>query len=187
MSASWGLTFPSSLRLFQIWVSSNPRGAERLPPGIIAAESDFYPRRLWGKPSEVCMSTVTYECSDGSWIFKNCLFPLHIWIWFMVSSNGFDQVSILQDLTFKPKYLVTFTVGLDQKKNIDACVKKVLLSAPAPLTTPIPLFFFSLLVKLNISLTVFRELYYSLISLWWPNNWMGWVWVVKASYSCQCS
>lgn len=30
-----------------------------------------------------------------------------------------------QDLTKKPKYLVTFTVGLAQKNNIDACVKKV--------------------------------------------------------------
>ncbi|KAH7522539.1 hypothetical protein FEM48_Zijuj07G0149200 [Ziziphus jujuba var. spinosa] len=64
----------------KIWVTSNPRGAERLAPGIIAAESDFYPRRLWGKPSE--------------------------------------------DLTIKPKYLVTFTVGYSQKKNIDAAVKK---------------------------------------------------------------
>jgi hypothetical protein len=31
----------------------------------------------------------------------------------------------LQDLTLKPKYLVTFTVGYDMKKNIDAAVKKV--------------------------------------------------------------
>ncbi|XP_054806797.1 uncharacterized protein LOC129309305 isoform X1 [Prosopis cineraria] len=64
----------------KIWVPSNPRGAEMLPPGIVEAESDFYLRRLWGKPSE--------------------------------------------DLTFKPKYLVTFTVGYNQKDNIDAAVKK---------------------------------------------------------------
>ncbi|XP_024029497.1 uncharacterized protein LOC21403478 [Morus notabilis] len=64
----------------EIWVPTNPRGAERLPPGIIASESDFYLRRLWGLPSE--------------------------------------------DLTSKPRYLVTFTVGYDQKKNIDAAVKK---------------------------------------------------------------
>ncbi|PIA51660.1 hypothetical protein AQUCO_01100489v1 [Aquilegia coerulea] len=64
----------------KIWVPTNPRGAERLPPSIIASESDFYLRRLWGKPSE--------------------------------------------DLTIKPKYLVTFTVGLNQKENIDAAVKK---------------------------------------------------------------
>ncbi|WMV28940.1 hypothetical protein MTR67_022325 [Solanum verrucosum] len=64
----------------KIWVPSNPRGAERLPPRIVASESDYYPRRLWGKPSE--------------------------------------------DLQSKPKYLVTFTVGIKQKYNIDAAVKK---------------------------------------------------------------
>ncbi|KAM7506570.1 hypothetical protein LguiA_017023 [Lonicera macranthoides] len=36
----------------KIWVPTNPRGAERLPPGIIESESDFYLRRLWGLPSE---------------------------------------------------------------------------------------------------------------------------------------
>uniref|UniRef100_A0A3Q7FBT8 Uncharacterized protein n=1 Tax=Solanum lycopersicum TaxID=4081 RepID=A0A3Q7FBT8_SOLLC len=64
----------------KIWVPSNPRGAERLPPGIVASESDLYTRRLWGLPSE--------------------------------------------DLIIKPRYLVTFTVGLKQKSNIDAAVKK---------------------------------------------------------------
>ncbi|KAJ8758887.1 hypothetical protein K2173_002666 [Erythroxylum novogranatense] len=64
----------------KIWVPSNPRGAEMLPPGIVAAESDFYLRRLWGNPSE--------------------------------------------DVIYKPKYLVTFTVGYGQRANIDACVKK---------------------------------------------------------------
>ncbi|CAM8984168.1 unnamed protein product [Rhodiola kirilowii] len=64
----------------EIWVPSNPRGAERLPPGIVEPESDYFLRRLWGKPSE--------------------------------------------DLIKKPKYLVTFTVGYEQKKNIDAAVKK---------------------------------------------------------------
>nr|DAD34430.1 TPA_asm: hypothetical protein HUJ06_005070 [Nelumbo nucifera] len=64
----------------KIWVPTNPRGAERLPPGIVASESDLYLRRLWGKPSE--------------------------------------------DLTIRQKYLVTFTVGYEQKNNIDAAVKK---------------------------------------------------------------
>ncbi|KAL9997002.1 hypothetical protein Hdeb2414_s0033g00718841 [Helianthus debilis subsp. tardiflorus] len=64
----------------QIFVSTNPRGAERLPPDIVAAESDFYPRRLYGRPSE--------------------------------------------DLIFKPQYLVTFTVGYNQKDNIDQAVRK---------------------------------------------------------------
>ncbi|CBI33098.3 unnamed protein product, partial [Vitis vinifera] len=33
-------------------------------------------------------------------------------------------VKLPKDLTIKPKYLVTFTVGCDQKKNVDAAVKK---------------------------------------------------------------
>lgn len=64
----------------KIWAITNPRGAERLPPGIVASESDLYLRRLVGKPSE--------------------------------------------DLTIRPKYLVTFTVGIKQKSNVDAAVKK---------------------------------------------------------------
>ncbi|KAF3956507.1 hypothetical protein CMV_018369, partial [Castanea mollissima] len=36
----------------KIWVPSNPKGAERLAPQIVAAESDFYLRRLWGNPNE---------------------------------------------------------------------------------------------------------------------------------------
>ncbi|KAJ0763325.1 hypothetical protein HanPI659440_Chr08g0279411 [Helianthus annuus] len=74
------MMFIHHLSFMQIFVSTNPRGAEILPPAIIAAESDLYPRRLYGRPSE--------------------------------------------DLTFKPKYLVTFTVGYDQKDNIDQAVKK---------------------------------------------------------------
>ncbi|XP_047317548.1 uncharacterized protein LOC124920996 [Impatiens glandulifera] len=64
----------------KIYVPTNPRGAESLPPGIVVSETDFYLRRLWGEPSE--------------------------------------------DLKKKPKYLVTFTVGLNQMSNIDAAVKK---------------------------------------------------------------
>lgn len=37
----------------QIYVPTNPKGAERLPPGIVVSETDLYPRRLWGDPSEV--------------------------------------------------------------------------------------------------------------------------------------
>ncbi|XP_056685783.1 uncharacterized protein [Spinacia oleracea] len=62
------------------WIQSHPRGAERLPPGIVASTSDLYLRRLWGLPSE--------------------------------------------DLKSKPKYLVTFTVGIDMRENIDKAVKK---------------------------------------------------------------
>ncbi|KAI3689957.1 hypothetical protein L2E82_47928 [Cichorium intybus] len=64
----------------KIWVSTNPRGAERLPQAILASESDLYPRRLYGQPSE--------------------------------------------DLKSKPNYLLTFTVGYNQRYNIDKAVKK---------------------------------------------------------------
>ncbi|GFQ08044.1 hypothetical protein PHJA_002948400 [Phtheirospermum japonicum] len=64
----------------KIWIPTNPRGAERLPSGIVASESDLYLRRLWGLPRE--------------------------------------------DLASEPKYLVTFTVGYDQRHNIDKAVKK---------------------------------------------------------------
>jgi len=46
--------------LSQIWVPSNPRGAEMLPPGMVAAESDFYLRRLWGLPHEVCAHSIHF-------------------------------------------------------------------------------------------------------------------------------
>ncbi|KAJ4748702.1 lysine ketoglutarate reductase trans-splicing protein (DUF707) [Rhynchospora pubera] len=64
----------------KIYVPTNPKGAERLAPGIVVQESDLYLRRLWGDPSE--------------------------------------------DLKTKQKYLVTFTVGYDQRHNIDKAVKK---------------------------------------------------------------
>lgn len=50
----------------QIWIPSNPRGAERLPPAIIEAESDFYLRRLWGQPSEVTIIK-WLVCSEDIW------------------------------------------------------------------------------------------------------------------------
>ncbi|KAG6394631.1 hypothetical protein SASPL_145220 [Salvia splendens] len=75
------IAYPDHRGLASIWVPTNPRGAERLPPGILVAESDLYTRRLWGVPGE--------------------------------------------DLIVKPRYLMTFTVGYDQKDNINAAVKKV--------------------------------------------------------------
>lgn len=36
----------------KIWASTNPRGAERLPPGVVVPESDLYLRRLWGNPNK---------------------------------------------------------------------------------------------------------------------------------------
>ncbi|KAG6466324.1 hypothetical protein ZIOFF_075813 [Zingiber officinale] len=74
-----GISFPT-VSITKIYVPTNPKGAERLPPEIVVPESDFYLRRLWGNPDE--------------------------------------------DLTIRQKYLVTFTVGYDQKNNINAAVKK---------------------------------------------------------------
>ncbi|CAH2045377.1 unnamed protein product [Thlaspi arvense] len=42
----------SDAAFHKIWVPSNPRGAEMLPPSIVEAESDFYLRRLWGLPKD---------------------------------------------------------------------------------------------------------------------------------------
>eukprot|EP00252_Welwitschia_mirabilis_P005765 TRINITY_DN1634_c0_g2_i1.p1 TRINITY_DN1634_c0_g2~~TRINITY_DN1634_c0_g2_i1.p1 ORF type:complete len:397 (-),score=81.99 TRINITY_DN1634_c0_g2_i1:321-1511(-) len=64
----------------KIFVPTNPRGAETLPPGIVVPETDLLLRRLWGKPSE--------------------------------------------DILHKPKYLVTFTVGLEQREIVNKAVSK---------------------------------------------------------------
>ncbi|PPD84060.1 hypothetical protein GOBAR_DD19008 [Gossypium barbadense] len=58
----------ANVTLKKIWVPSNPRGAERLPPGIVRAESDLYLRRLWGKPSEDLTS-------KPKWYAKRFLHP----------------------------------------------------------------------------------------------------------------
>jgi hypothetical protein len=42
----------------QIYVPTNPRGAESLPPGIVVSQSELYLRRLWGEPSEVWCTMV---------------------------------------------------------------------------------------------------------------------------------
>jgi len=39
--------------ILKIYVPTNPKGAERLPPGIVVSETDLYLRRLWGEPSEL--------------------------------------------------------------------------------------------------------------------------------------
>ncbi|KAJ4977666.1 hypothetical protein NE237_008446 [Protea cynaroides] len=44
----------------KIYVPTNPRGAELLPPGIVVSESDFYLRRLWGDPNEDLKSKPKY-------------------------------------------------------------------------------------------------------------------------------
>ncbi|KAF5953343.1 hypothetical protein HYC85_006199 [Camellia sinensis] len=83
----------------QIWVPSNPRGAEILPPAIVAAESDFYLRRLWGTPSELV--------GCDTW----CLIK-----WAFAGPNYQTGVSC------------NLYSSYDQRHNIDAVVKKVSLS-----------------------------------------------------------
>ncbi|KAF5937757.1 hypothetical protein HYC85_025263 [Camellia sinensis] len=92
----------------KIYVPTNPRGAESLPPAIVVSQSDFYLRRLWGEPSEI--GTAGLAACGFNWL----IIVVILWRTFCN----------FQDLTMKPKYLVTFTVGLDQRNNIDAAIKK---------------------------------------------------------------
>lgn len=44
----------------------------------------------------------------------------------VLSANGFLMCDfVIQDLPEKPKYLLTFTVGIKQKEYVDLCIKKV--------------------------------------------------------------
>lgn len=53
------------VHFMQIWVPSNPRGAEMLPPSFVEAESDLYLRRLWGLPKDVhYYYIVSWFCND---------------------------------------------------------------------------------------------------------------------------
>jgi Protein of unknown function (DUF707) len=45
----------------KIFVQTNPKGAELLPPDIVVSESDLYQHRLWGDPNEVCMAFVNFS------------------------------------------------------------------------------------------------------------------------------
>lgn len=73
----------------QIWVPSNPKGAERLPPGIIASESDLYMRRLWGNPEEVCFSNTQ---SDSWSSHFSCEISVTLAFYFLLSvSSGFEE------------------------------------------------------------------------------------------------
>ncbi|KAG8496235.1 hypothetical protein CXB51_009477 [Gossypium anomalum] len=91
--------------IYKIYVPTNPHGAETLPPAIVVPETDLYLRRLWGEPSQkrfrcirAILALYQYHCQLGN--------------------------ICIADLKKKPKYLVTFTVGIDQMNNIDKCVKK---------------------------------------------------------------
>lgn len=156
----------------QIWIPSNPRGAERLPPGFIASESDLYLRRLWGNPEEVCRSKqkliilgfLHLSCVTSDTCFLFSFFP--------------------QDMKKKPRYLATFTVGYKQRYNIDACVKKVDSSCPF-------FFFFFCLIVTSLCFfspkTVFRQLYDCSVSLRWDYKRVEWwIWVVEECNTHQC-
>lgn len=56
-----------------------------------------------------------------------------------------------QDLKKKPKYLVTFTVGWDQRDNINAAVKKVIVT-----TYKMSTFYFYSSLWLNVKLRILR-------------------------------
>lgn len=60
----------------QIWIPTNPRGAERLAPGIIESQSDLYPRRLWGSPDKVSKIIINSSSSSSLSNFTNL--PLYI-------------------------------------------------------------------------------------------------------------
>lgn len=107
----WSVSF--LFMWLQIYVPTNPRGAELLPPGIVVAKTDFYLRRLWGEPNEVCASI---------FIFSTYM----VYLWRPLEFFWYGNNNLLQDLKKKPKYLVTFTVGLEQRNHINGVVKKVL-------------------------------------------------------------
>ncbi|KAL0761577.1 hypothetical protein Bca101_077727 [Brassica carinata] len=55
---------PYSYNDTKIWVPTNPRGAERLPPDIVTPKSDLYLRRLWGFKNQAAVSSNIYGGYD---------------------------------------------------------------------------------------------------------------------------
>jgi hypothetical protein len=62
----------------QIYVPTNPKGAERLPSGIVVPESDLYPRRLWGEPSEVSGRRSNFLSAASHWYSFSIFNLFHI-------------------------------------------------------------------------------------------------------------
>ncbi|KAI7992266.1 UDP-xylose transporter 1 [Camellia lanceoleosa] len=58
----------------KIYVPTNPRGAESLPPAIVVSQFDFYLRRLWGEPSERAIH-VSVRKQTKWWYAKRFLHP----------------------------------------------------------------------------------------------------------------
>lgn len=75
----------------QIYVPTNPHGAETLPPGIVVPESDFYLRRLWGLPSEVYSTMI---------LTKITVMELQIMITLVMDSVGCIINKIISMLSF---------------------------------------------------------------------------------------
>ena len=91
----------------------------------------------------------------------------------------------IQDLTTRQKYLVTFTVGFDQCKNIDKAIKKVINNHN--LCYRLAIFSRYMYIIFNfLFLLVFWGFHYLALPLWWPHKWVGSVWVVKTCHSYQC-
>ena len=70
--------------------------------------------------------------------------------------------------------------------------KKILMQQLKRFSLSLSFAFFSCVPFLKIHVfiyivSVLRELHHCVVSLWWTDNWMGWVWVVKANCSHQCS
>jgi hypothetical protein len=66
----------------------------------------------------VCLVYTLYNILS---LYISCCFSSYLYIFV---SNWY-WIFECQDLPFKPKYLVTFTVGISQKDNINNAVKKV--------------------------------------------------------------
>ncbi|KAJ3708776.1 hypothetical protein LUZ61_012481 [Rhynchospora tenuis] len=49
----------------KIYETTNPKGAETLPPGFVESESDLYQRRLWGIPDEDLPNKPKYLVAFG--------------------------------------------------------------------------------------------------------------------------
>lgn len=88
---------------------------------------------------------IWYQSSHSMILEHLCLDTkvAHIYVNMLVRSNWtvyhylISTAWLLQDLIVKPRYLITFTVGQDQKKNIDAAVKKVKLKTSSRRISPL--------------------------------------------------
>lgn len=120
----------------------------------------------------VCVIRASYSSS----------LPCHLQ--FTCSGFFFYLQLCIQDLTTRQKYLLTFTVGFDQWKNIDKAIKKV--NNDFNLCYHLVIFSCYMYIIFNfLFLLVFWRFHYLALPLWWPHKWVGSVWVVKACHSYQ--